>query len=203
MLRNHQQDGQWRQTLKTLKTDGGGRGGGGDGNTKNTQFLVVHHKNKKNKKKENKSPHSQEPGGLCWITTSRQQDFCVWGRDYWGMNTNPLRRPKVSAVADIHNRNISQHKQLNWCGTAGLLQLEKARGGWWAGPTSAAALVPHIPTGSCNRKTWCLSAHRPEWPITMDYWFMNSNHGREHSISTLKSDFWLIVFLILFGEKRL
>lgn len=33
-----------------------------------------------------------------------------------------------------------------------------------SGPTSAAELVPHIPTGSCNRKTWCLSDHGPEWP---------------------------------------
>lgn len=38
---------------------------------------------------------------------------------------------------------------------------------WWTCPTSAAELAPHIPTGSCNRKTWCLSDYGPEWPITM------------------------------------
>lgn len=86
---------------------------------------------------------------------------------------------RCSALADIHiskKKKKKNHKQLIsgeflWdagIGVGGGGGTAVRRGWrWLTWPTSAAELAPHIPTGSCNRKTWCLSDYRPEWPVTM------------------------------------
>lgn len=139
----------------------------GQGNSSTqTQILRKHHK-----KKQTKSPEKPEPVGLCWITSSSWRNTAgLWGWDERRVNTNPLIMSKMFGVSWYSNHKQKKSTQevyfrsihVGWGDTA------VRRGwSWWTWPTSAAELAPHIPTGSCNRKTWCLSAHGPEWPITM------------------------------------
>lgn len=89
-----------------------------------------------------------------------QQDFGRWGMGLENRRviTNPL----------IISKMFSRHLHHNIITSTGLFQMNSCRRrrghtavrigwSWWTWPTSAAELAPHIPTGSCNRKTWCLS----------------------------------------------
>lgn len=82
--------------------------------------------------------------------------------------TNPWIMSKMFSW-HLHNNIITSTGlfQMNSCGIGGGDTAVRTGWSWWTWPTSAAELAPHIPTGSCNRKTWCLSDYGPEWPITM------------------------------------
>ncbi len=128
-----------------------------------TQILRKHHK-----KSRQKSPKSWEPVGLCWITSSSSWSTAgLWVWDWRRVNTNPLIMSEMVGISwySHDKKKSSQAVYFRWIhgGDAAV-----RRGwSWWTWPTSAAELAPHIPTGSCNRKTWCLSDYGPEWPITM------------------------------------
>lgn len=130
-----------------------------------TLILRQHHK-----KKQTKSPKSWKPVGWCWITStssSWRTTAALWGLEW--VNTNPLILSKMFGISWYTHHKINHHKQFisgEFMWEGGDTAVRKGWS-WWTWPTSAAELAPHIPTGSCNRKTWCLSDYRPEWPRTI------------------------------------
>jgi len=75
------------------------------------------------------------------------------GHVFWGLvEHKPTDYAKMVGIS-FH----SNHKTIitRWGSSCGRRTHRWERG--VDGLTSAAELAPHIPTGSCNRKTWCLS----------------------------------------------